>query len=439
MENAKHIRWLYGELPELVSQDVVEPDVAERIRQHYSQLPGGGTAKRWATVLFGILGAALIGGGAILLLAYNWDELSRPMRSVISILPLAIAATLGGWLLWTENESPAWREGVGTAQTLAIGSSIALVAQTYNIGGRFDEFMLTWSLLALPIAYLLRATFPALLYLVGIVSWSGSAAFHTGRELWYFPLLCAALPFLWWTGRPNQCHPRPVLLMWTLALSVCIGIGFAAEGVCAKLGAWPPLFAGLFALLYLVGSRWWAEASATWQRPFQNVGALGAVGLTLVLSFADAWSHALWGRYWEDAGYFLGGLQLLAAAVLPIAAIALWVQSCQRKAWIEVMLGAVAPLAVVGWIASQCHVQVVSAVLFNLYLFVIGLGTLVIGLRNRHLGMVNAGMAALSAAILCRFFDSDLNFLLRGIAFILIGVGFLTTNLVLQRWKGADA
>jgi uncharacterized membrane protein len=39
-------------------------------------------------VLFSILGAALMGSGIILLLAHNWDQLSRVMRTVISFAPL---------------------------------------------------------------------------------------------------------------------------------------------------------------------------------------------------------------------------------------------------------------------------------------------------------------------------------------------------------------
>ena len=436
--NKQTWRWVYQELPELVSQGVVPADVAERIRQHYGEPDAPGTtAKKWAVILFSILGAVLIGGGIILLLAHNWDELSRPMRAAISVAPLAIAAALGGWILWTQRDSTAWREGVGTAQTLAIGSSIALVAQTYNLGGRFDEFMLIWSLLALPVAYLLRATLPALLYLVGITIWTGSVTFQTGNGLWYFPLLGAALPFLWWTSRANRYHPRPVLFAWVLAITVGIGTGFAVDRVCGRLDAWPVVFGGLFGLLFLVGARWWGEAGAAWQRPLQSVGALGTVGLSLVLSFGDVWEHGSWRYYWEDVSTVRAGLQFAAAALFPVAAIALWVRSWTRRAWSEIMIGAVPALAALGWAAAMYDANGIGPILFNLYLFGLGIGTLVIGLRGRRLGIVNAGMAVLSGVILCRFFDSDLGFLLRGVAFILIGIGFLVTNLVLLRWKGA--
>jgi uncharacterized membrane protein len=431
------LRWVYQELPELVSQGVVPSDIAERIRLHYGDPEAAGsTAKRWAIIPFSILGAVLIGGGIILLMAHNWEELSRPMRALFSVLPLAVSAGLGCWLLWTQRSSMAWNEGTGTAQTLAIGSSIALVAQTYNLGGRFDEFMLTWSLLALPIAYLLSATLPALLYLIGITVWAGSVMNHGLQALWYFLLLALALPLLWWTGRKNRYHPRPVWLAWMLAITVCIGSGMALERACDQLKMWPVMFAGLFALLFLVGSRWWGEASAVWQRPFQNIGALGVVGLSLVTSFTDSWRIVGW-RYfygWYDSQLVV---ELIFIAIFSAAAVVLWALSWKRCAWLDTMIGAAPVLAVIAWIFSMRDATAIAAALFNFYLLALGIGTLAIGLRTRCLSIVNAGMIVLAAVILCRFFDSDLGFVLRGVAFILIGIGFLITNLILLRRKGA--
>ena len=432
MRNAEHVSWLHRELPELVSQGIIGSEVGARIQNYYGEPEiVGGTAKRWALVVFGIFGALLIGGGIILLLAHNWEQLTRPMRAVISILPLMVAAALGAWIIWTERISTAWREGVGTAQALAIGSSIALVSQTYNLGGRFDEFMLTWSLLALPISYLLGATLPALLYLVGIVVWVGSVANQAGTGLWYFPLVAAVLPFIWQTGRTNRYHPRPILLLWALAITVSFGTGFSLERAIEELDVWPVVYGGVFTVLFLTGSRWWGEASSFRQRPLQNIGALGLVGLALVLSFADAWR--IYPHLWSRNVSF----DMAAMAIFPTAALFLWVQALRRRAWSEGMLGTISILAPVGWIAALSNAEAISAALINLYLFVLGIGTLVSGFRSRRLGTVNAGMAVLSAGILCRFFDSDLDFVMRGLAFIGLGIGFLTTNMMLLRRKGA--
>lgn len=431
------VRWVYQELPELVSQGIVTPDIAERIRSHYGDPEAyGTTTKRWAIIVFGILGAALIGGGIILLLAHNWEELSRPMRAAIAVLPLAVSAGLGCWLLWTQRSSVAWREGVGTIQTLAIGSSIALVSQTYNLGGRFDEFMLAWSLLAFPIAYLLGATMPALLYLVCITVWAGSV--NEYQTPWYFLLLALALPYLWLVGRKNPYHPRPVWFAWVLAITVCIGSALAVEPICNRIETWPIVLGGAFGLLFLAGARWWGEASAAWQRPFQNVGALGAIGLSLVLSFTEPW-HLVHGAFdFRSADARLEVLELTLAAVFPLAALALWLWNRKRWANHEAILGAMPLIAVMGWAFGMRHAVTIAAALFTVYLFAFGVGTLASGLRGRRLGIVNAGMIVLAAIILCRFFDTDLSYVLKGVAFILVGAGFLGTNLVLLRWKGAE-
>jgi dipeptide/tripeptide permease len=47
--------------------------------------------------------------------------------------------------------------------------------------------------------------------------------------------------------------------------------------------------------------------------------------------------------------------------------------------------------------------------------------------------VMNGGLLITAGMIVARFFDSDLPFLIRGITFIVLGIGFLATNLVLLR------
>ena len=84
--------------------------------------------------------------------------------------------------------------------------------------------------------------------------------------------------------------------------------------------------------------------------------------------------------------------------------------------------------------ASSCT-SVLATVLFDVFLFVLGVGTLWRGLREDRLGVVNSGMLMLAGLIVMRFFDSDLGFVVRGLAFIGVGIGFLVTNVVLIRGK----
>jgi uncharacterized membrane protein len=426
---------LYQELPTLVSSGTVPAEVADRIRKHYGEPDAQGSGRHWLITLFAIIGAALIGGGIILLLAHNWEELSRPVRAGISLAPLLLTQALAAWVLWARNESTAWREGVGTSLTLAIGSSIALIAQTYNLGGTFPDFMFAWTLLALPVAYLLRATLPSLLYLVGVTIWSGSVMDEGAKSLWFWPLVGLALPYLWMTARENRYHPRPLLFCWVLSITAAIGAGFGAHRLLDEFSWWMALYGGLFAVWWLVGSRWYGEATSVWQRPFQIVGGLGLWVMSLVLTFSDPWDeisrHVWWGHLEHTPA------EWLTALAWPVVAIGLWVAAWRRREVSELLLGAMPVFAVLGQALAVHEMEVAAAVLFNVYVLVVAVTLIANGVKVQRLGIINAGMLLLSALILCRFFDADLGFVARGIAFILIGTGFLVTNLVLLRRKGA--
>ncbi len=431
MANGGHVRWLLRELPELVRQDVIAPDAAARLQAHYAQTDvSASVATRWIVVLFSILGALLIGGGLILLLAHNWDELSRPLRALIAVTPLLLSSVFAARLLWTQSDSVAWREGLGTAQMLAVALAIALVAQTYHLGGRFEDFMFTWSLLSLPIAYLLRATLPAMLYLVGISIWVFALPYASRDGVWYWPLLAAALPYVWLCSRENSFHPRALLLLWVLAVSMPISMTQLADSITYQRGFWMLIWAGTFASLYLTGNRFFADASSFWQRPLQNIGVAGLVVLATMLSFSDVWTPTGWAALRADLDY-PGTVVALLSSMLPLlVALLLWAWSWTQRRWHPLMLGAV-PVLVLMCSATGIN----AAIPFNIFLSVYGVGTLIIGVRQRQLGAVNAGMAVLSVLFLCRFFDSDMSFVARGLAFVVIGAGFLCTNLVLLRWR----
>src|SRR5688500_18867437 len=155
MLQAAHARWLREQLPALVAAGVLDEEAARRLEAHYAR--GEGAGARAVVLLFGTLGALFVGGGIILLLAHNWEQLGRPVRTAFSIAPLLLSWALAALVLTRENRREAWGEAVAAFWTLAIGASISLVAQTYHLPGDWTAFLLTWLLLAIPIVYLLES------------------------------------------------------------------------------------------------------------------------------------------------------------------------------------------------------------------------------------------------------------------------------------------
>jgi uncharacterized membrane protein len=413
----KHVQWLYEELPGLVGNGVLTTETAEKLRRHYGEVETGG-GRRWAMIVFGVLGGALIGAGIILLLAHNWEELSRPVRAVISFLPLLIAQALAVAVLTKWPESAAGREGVGTFWTLAIGATISLVAQTYHIGGDFAAFMLTWSLAALPVVYVLRCSTAAMLFWVGATTWAGNVTWIQRNEVWFWPMAALAVPHLWMMARENRYRPRVGLMLWVLAGCAAFGIGFSLDH--AGYRVWIPVFTSYFAALYMLGELWFDEGRSFWQRPLQTIGAIGVIVLGIVLTFEDSWGLLDWQKLVKSPLIFW-----------PVAALGLWAFMWTKRNVVALLFGSLPAMAII--CAALEKAEVVGLVLMNLYVLGLGAALIWLGVRDRRLGVVNLGLLVTSALIIARFFDSDMSFVLRGLAFIGVGIGFLVTNVVIIR------
>jgi uncharacterized membrane protein len=433
MQNSKHLQWLYGELPALMNAGVVSAETAEKLRAYYGEIKTGNKS-RIALIIFGVLGALLIGSGIILLLAHNWEELSRAVRTALSLTPLLIGQLLAGWTILKKRESVAWREGTSIFVMLALGASISLIGQTYHLSGDTAKFLLTWMLLSVPLVYLLGATAPAILYLWGITAWAGVQQSDAEHALFFWPLAALIVPHFWQAVKENRYSMRAIILAWGISLSLCVATGIVLEG--ALPGLWIVVYSGFFAALFLAGSSYFGDAPTLWQRPFQTVGACGVVVLAFMFTYEWPWRDIGW-KYFRTSPEFHFNAALFDY-VLTITLIIVTLYFLFRKTrpqqtttW---LFGAIPIVSIIGYliVASGASTDL-ALVIFNLFLFACGLVVTINGIQSGHLGTVNAGMIILAALIVARFFDSELGFVIRGLAFILVGIGFLLTNWILIR------
>jgi hypothetical protein len=70
----------------------------------------------------------------------------------------------------------------------------------------------------------------------------------------------------------------------------------------------------------------------------------------------------------------------------------------------------------------------ISVIIINLILLVIGILTIREGAQNNHLGVTNYGLLIITALVISRFFDTDINFVIRGLLFVIVGTGFFVAN-----------
>jgi len=433
----RSIRWLRDELPGLVADGVLDEAAAQRLRARYPASPSVSGA-RLAIIICACFGALLIGSGVILLVAHNWEHLGRPARTAIAILPLIVSQVLAGWALVRRGESTAWREGTATLLTLALAAAIALVDQTYHTGDDLESFLWRWSLLLAPLPWLLNSSASAVIFLASLTWWAGAAKTDRLEVIWLWPLALAVVPHVVSVLRSDRRGLRAANLQWACAIFLCIAAGLGLEWRVP--GLWIGVYTGLFALMIAVGAAARRDEKGLWRRPLETVGVVGSLILWLILSFDEPWKHIGWNHIHNDQRFHQAAslFDVILAVGLPLAALAAVVLILDRKRHALAMLWTVSvPVVAVLWplvaASEDTGARWAAALAFNLILFAVGIATISSGVRSQNLGTVNLGMAVVAALVVVRFFDTEIGFVAKGLAFIAVGIGFLVANVIMAR------
>ncbi|MDD5681382.1 MAG: DUF2157 domain-containing protein [Candidatus Omnitrophica bacterium] len=432
--NKVAIRWLYKELPDLVAKGILTRENADKLLGYYGEVKSVSRATV-TVIILGAIGTLLIGMGIILLLGHNWEQLSRFTRAILSLAPLAGAQGLALWVLLKKPRSDALKESAATFLSLMVGASIALISQTYNIPGDTGTFILTWMLLIAPIIYFMQASLPAAIYLIGITAWCGSNWNDPVRAILFWPMAAIIIPHFVWALRQEIYTLRTTLLSLTMVICASFAASFSLGKTWS--GSWVIIFPSIYSICYLLGTMDVRTITTNWQRPLQLFGGIGLFVLAFQFTFMYAWQYS--GGYSYGIVRNTAGLNSLPDNIISIAIIAaamlLLYDNIKRKNLIASLFGIIPLLSIVAYLFKDQSL-IAPLIIFNIYLFVLSTSCIVSGIRGNNLAVVNAGMLMLAILIVARFFDSDIDFIMKGLVFIVIGTGFLVTNVLLARRIG---
>jgi len=441
VRNRWAIRWLRSQLPELVASGVITSENARAIERHYEH---DEPRTNFAFVILATLGSALVAAGIILLIAHNWDDLSRATRTTIAFLPLLIAQALVVFTLMRRNESRPWREAAAIFDVAAVATAISLISQTYQLQGTFADFMRTWLLLSIAIVYLLRTTLGAIAYVIGCFVWlfAGWGMFSPeGNPMLFWLLLVLVVPYVAIRFRYDRDSRETATLVIILALAALFGVGTTAEFANAHVGA--IAYAGLATVIYLCGMKFFPQTTGR-LHPLAVVGGIAIGVVTIVLSFESNW-HMTYGVSRNSAANLAVAVELL----FPIAAVCLaGFDLLGRRAAFSLSAALLPIVAAVAWALTHlCELpddkwhstscSFAAATVMNCYALLLGIDILARGIRRNSIARANFGLLLIAALAICRFFDSDLSFVARGVGFIIVGLGFLVANLLLFKRRTA--
>jgi len=419
------------ELPELVRAQVISEDTAQKIVSYYNDRPSSSANRLF--IVFGILGALLIGMGIVLIIAHNWDTLPKFAKLFIGLLPLLIGQGVCGYLIIKGSESKSWREGCATFLVFGVAISISIVSQVYNIEGNLAGFLLVWMALTIPIVYVLRSSMASLLFICGITWYACEVAYFHSQDnfaKFYWLLILAILPFYYLEFFQNNKNNFFYFHSWLLVLSVTICLGVFAHSQEELIMI---AYMSLFSCFVILSEFKAFTTNRVLTNAYLVVGSLGIITLLLMLSFDWYWIE-LGGTSLPD---LVSGVELPVAAALTIAGGILLLIFIQTNNVRDINAKAFAFLLFIVIFFIGLQSPLASQLLINLVILGFAVNTIRNGARQNHLGILNYGLLIITSLILCRFFDTDFSFVVRGLLFIAVGAGFFAANfyMIQQRKK----
>ena len=431
-----HHRWLAEQLPAWEREGLVTAEGARTLCQRHAAEPQGGLAQ----MVVGAVGALLIGTGLIAVLAYNWDDFPRWVRLGLALGPLAATQAVSWWVLQKDEAAKPWqREAAALVQTLAVGAALALVSQIYNLPGKWTDLVFWWCVVSVPLAWVLRSQALAIAYLMGIALWTIAQVFGRANDLgaigiadvrlWFPVLLAGILPL--WPGPDLRDRPAPGSRL-VLTVSTLLGLLAVAAYATVRPAHMFPSFRGFpwlamlsaaAVLLFPLDREGSDEPLAC--KPQVLLGGGAIVVMALIFTFEDP------ARDLVKGGGFalpLGWCWLLLLVVAGFAILAF------RRGRFAVL--SVAALALVPVVAAPLAADDTTgwpvAITYSLVLLATAIALIALEFLGRQ-GAARIGAALIALLVILRMADADVSLLIKGLAFIAIGSGFLAVNVFITR------
>lgn len=424
---------IQNDLTELLENKIISEDTASGIRNYYKNKSGKSENKLF--IIFGILGALLTGLGIILIVAHNWDEFSLTVKTVFAFIPLITGQLICGFVLFKKIDSTVWRESSTVFLFFAVGTCISLISQIYHIEGELSNYILTWMALCIPLVYIMRSSSASLLYIIGITFYAvdtGYSGSHDIMSFIFWIMLMLIIPYYIMLIRRSDKSNFLYVHNVFIPLSLIITLGTISEYNSEIMYL---AYMYLFSIFIILSNTNFSSDKVKSSGALTFFGISGILFILFVLSFNSFW------EYLSPESFTFSGIrsytEIFASVILGITALALLIYRVIKKKSdykfstdiFEITFIFFTGIFIIGIFSD------IAVVLINLLLFVIGIMTILKGIKLDHLGILNIGLLIISGIVICRFFDTDLSFIIRGILFVIVGLCFFGANLYLIKQR----
>lgn len=394
-------------LEEARHRGILEAAAADQIRSIAREREHRGGLLSLAGVL-GLLGAAALGLGVILLISANWNGIPDHLK-IGGFLILFAGVHAGGlWIRWKGLDYRRTAEALHSLGALLFIAGVGLIAQIFHLDGSPPQAVMLWLVAIAPLVWLLSSPGITVLVIFAATLW-----FHL-------------------QGSMSGSFFR-IVDSFSAHLLIELGLGLGALGFSAALRRIEPAISAalsacgglmIFGALYLLGfyrhfgtSFWDDEISGYGWLPLAAL-VIGAVGMA-----------AGWIRFAEESPTLRPRLLAVVGALLVFSLLILGVETR------VIPSGPDLAFFNFGWDKTYSTAEwSLSLVAWALW-FLLALGAVAFGTTSGRAAFLNLGVAGVGLGIITRFFDLVGGLAETGFLFVVGGAVLLATAWFTERWR----
>lgn len=188
--NRRRVSWLQAQVQLWEENKIISPEQAGSILDS-SKISRDVPKKKFDMIkLVTLFGAVFIGIGVIFLIASNWQEIPKFVRTG-ALLLLTIGTMWAGYFLsYEKGKYPVLGKSLIVLASILWGATLALIAQIYNLSSDGSwVILILWAVPLLPLAYFLENEYIYILATVILGIWNISFSVGKGLPNYYYPAI----------------------------------------------------------------------------------------------------------------------------------------------------------------------------------------------------------------------------------------------------------
>ena len=149
----QNTEWLKKEVPKWKNKGIITEDQAQAILSQYEGEPEAVKRRSRVITAISIIGSVLIGIGVILIVASHWDAIPDFLRFIL-LVGTTFAVYYLGWRLEFETKTnPKVGHALTFLASIMVGATIFLIAQIFNVNANAHWLVFLWFLAISPLCY----------------------------------------------------------------------------------------------------------------------------------------------------------------------------------------------------------------------------------------------------------------------------------------------